>query len=143
MLHPGDLTRANHKKSFFKKSLATVRQCAKVLPSNGTRNQEAPTRELYRGADYPPRWQYLNARSSRACSLSLLIQGRSRAKERQTEQRKESRGGHFREDFPNKSEAFGNLNICIKKDSSGQMQSQHLPKVKMRDDLQQIIEEMK
>ena len=58
-------------------------------------------------------------------------------------QRKESRGGHFREDFPNKSDAFGGLNICIKKGNNGQMQVEHVPKAKMRDDLQQIIEEMK
>lgn len=58
-------------------------------------------------------------------------------------QRKESRGGHFREDFPNKSDAFGGLNICIKKDNNGQMQVEHVPKAKMREDLQQIIEEMK
>ena len=58
-------------------------------------------------------------------------------------ERKESRGGHFREDFPNKSEDFGKINISLKKTSSGTMEVKHLPKEKMRDDLQQIIEEMK
>ncbi|HMI64678.1 MAG TPA: FAD-binding protein, partial [Cyclobacteriaceae bacterium] len=58
-------------------------------------------------------------------------------------ERKESRGGHFREDCPAKSEAFGNVNICIRKDERGEMEVKHLPKLKMRDDLQQIIDEMK
>ena len=58
-------------------------------------------------------------------------------------ERKESRGGHFRDDFPNKGDDFGKLNISIKKAADGTMQVSHLPKVKMRDDLQQIIEDMK
>lgn len=57
--------------------------------------------------------------------------------------RKESRGGHFREDFPDKSEEFGNVNISIKKDAAGKMKMERVQKEKMRDDLKQIIEEMK
>jgi succinate dehydrogenase / fumarate reductase flavoprotein subunit len=56
--------------------------------------------------------------------------------------RKESRGGHFREDFPEKSDEFGKINISIKKDSD-RMVTNTTAKTKMRDDLQQIIEEMK
>jgi len=62
---------------------------------------------------------------------------------RAAKERKESRGGHFREDCPAKSEAFGNVNICIRKDERGEMEVKHLPKLKMRDDLQHIIDEMK
>ena len=58
-------------------------------------------------------------------------------------ERKESRGGHFREDFPDKSEAFGNVNISIRKDENGKMIVKQVPKQKMRDDLQAIINEMK
>jgi succinate dehydrogenase / fumarate reductase, flavoprotein subunit len=58
-------------------------------------------------------------------------------------ERKESRGGHFREDFPEKSEAFGKVNICIRKDESGNMEVKQIPKLKIREDLQQIIDEMK
>lgn len=56
--------------------------------------------------------------------------------------RKESRGGHFREDFPGKSDEFGKINIGIKKDG-GKMVTRDIEKAKMREDLQQIIEEMK
>lgn len=58
-------------------------------------------------------------------------------------ERKESRGGHFREDFPDKADDFGKMNISIKKGAHGEMVVQHVPKTKVRDDLQQIIEEMK
>jgi succinate dehydrogenase / fumarate reductase flavoprotein subunit len=58
-------------------------------------------------------------------------------------ERKESRGGHFREDFQQKSEAFGKVNISIRKSSDGDMEITQIPKLKVRDDLQQIIDEMK
>ncbi|HEY3429591.1 MAG TPA: FAD-binding protein, partial [Cyclobacteriaceae bacterium] len=62
---------------------------------------------------------------------------------RAAHERKESRGGHFREDYPEKSEEFGNINISIQKDENGKMVVKQIPKQKMRDDLQQIINEMK
>jgi succinate dehydrogenase / fumarate reductase flavoprotein subunit len=58
-------------------------------------------------------------------------------------ERKESRGGHFREDFPDKSEEFSKLNIGLKKATDGSMQVEHREKAKMREDLAQIISEMK
>ena len=58
-------------------------------------------------------------------------------------ERKESRGGHFREDYEQKSDAFGKVNIAIRKNSDGSMELKHVPKLKIPDDLQQIIEEMK
>ena len=58
-------------------------------------------------------------------------------------ERKESRGGHFREDFPEKGTHFGEFNISIKKSAEGKMEVKHVPKQKMPQDLQQIIEENK
>jgi succinate dehydrogenase / fumarate reductase flavoprotein subunit len=58
-------------------------------------------------------------------------------------ERRESRGGHFREDFPNKSDEFGRVNITISKDGTGAMRLTTIPKQKIRGDLQQIIDEMK
>lgn len=57
--------------------------------------------------------------------------------------RKESRGGHFREDYPEKSEAFANENTSITQNSAGEMEVKTVPKQRMRADLQQIVEEMR
>jgi len=58
-------------------------------------------------------------------------------------QRKESRGAHFRDDFPKKDSAFGALNILIRKGPDGRMQVENAPLRPMADELRQIIEEMK
>lgn len=62
---------------------------------------------------------------------------------RAARERKESRGGHFREDFQQKSEAFGNANICLQKGEDGAMAVRQIPKVNIREDLREIITEMK
>jgi succinate dehydrogenase / fumarate reductase flavoprotein subunit len=58
-------------------------------------------------------------------------------------ERKESRGGHFREDFPNKDAAFSAFNIVCRKGRDGEMQIVHEPIPEIRPDLKQIIEENK
>lgn len=58
-------------------------------------------------------------------------------------ERKESRGGHFREDYPGKSDVFAKVNVSIQKDAAGNMIVKQVPKLKIREDLQQIIDEMK
>jgi succinate dehydrogenase flavoprotein subunit len=57
--------------------------------------------------------------------------------------RKESRGAHFRDDFPVKDEQFGKFNIVVRRSTNGEMQLKREPIVPMREDLQQIILEMK
>jgi succinate dehydrogenase / fumarate reductase flavoprotein subunit len=58
-------------------------------------------------------------------------------------ERKESRGAHFRDDFPVKNEQYGGFNIVVRKAASGEMQLIREPIPGMRNDLQQIVEEMK
>jgi succinate dehydrogenase / fumarate reductase flavoprotein subunit len=57
--------------------------------------------------------------------------------------RKESRGGHFRDDYPGKSEAFGKVNVVVRKGADGKMQVEQIPIPPMPAELKQVIEEMK
>ena len=57
--------------------------------------------------------------------------------------RKESRGAQFRDDFPDKDAAFGNVNTVVWKGVDGAMQLRREPIPAMRDELKQVIEEMK
>ena len=58
-------------------------------------------------------------------------------------ERKESRGGHFRDDFPEKDPTYGKFNIVIRKGPGGDMQVTREPIPEMRPDLKQIVEENK
>ena len=57
-------------------------------------------------------------------------------------ERKESRGGQYREDFPAKDAEFGKINIAIRKAEDGSMQITRVPIPEMPAELKQIIEEM-
>jgi succinate dehydrogenase / fumarate reductase flavoprotein subunit len=56
-------------------------------------------------------------------------------------ERRESRGGHFREDYPNKDKAFGEFNIIVRRGPGGEMKvvRENLPPLPA--ELKQIIEE--
>jgi succinate dehydrogenase / fumarate reductase flavoprotein subunit len=58
-------------------------------------------------------------------------------------ERKESRGGHFREDHPDKNAQAATFNVVIHKGPGGEMQLRREPIAEMRADLKQIIEENK
>ncbi|HXH25643.1 MAG TPA: fumarate reductase/succinate dehydrogenase flavoprotein subunit [Vicinamibacterales bacterium] len=58
-------------------------------------------------------------------------------------ERRESRGGHFREDYPEKAAEFGCINIMVKRGPDGAMQVGRVPIPPMPDELKQIIEEQK
>jgi succinate dehydrogenase / fumarate reductase flavoprotein subunit len=58
-------------------------------------------------------------------------------------ERKESRGGHFRDDFPNKNAADGKISIVIRKAADGSMQTGREPIPEMPEHLRQVIEELK
>lgn len=58
-------------------------------------------------------------------------------------ERKESRGAHFRDDYPDKDPKAGKFNIVISKRDDGKMEVKQEPLREIRDDLKRIIEEMK
>ena len=58
-------------------------------------------------------------------------------------ERKESRGAHFREDFPNKSEEFSTFNHVIQKGANGEMTLSRVTIPAMPAELQAVIEENK
>ncbi len=62
---------------------------------------------------------------------------------RAARERQESRGGHYREDYTGKSEAFGQVNITVQKQENGAMNVEQIPIKPIRDDLMQTIEAMK
>ncbi len=58
-------------------------------------------------------------------------------------ERKESRGGHFREDYPDKVAEFGTFNISTKRQPDGSMKVSRLPLAELPAELKQVIEEQK
>ncbi len=57
-------------------------------------------------------------------------------------ERKESRGGHFREDFQAKEPEFAKFNFSLKKGEAGGMEISKIPIPEMPDELKLVIEEM-
>ena len=58
-------------------------------------------------------------------------------------ERKESRGGHFRDDYPDKSADWAKYNLRIVQDGSGNPKVERMPVVPLTDEMKQVIEENK
>jgi len=58
-------------------------------------------------------------------------------------ERRESRGGHFRDDCPDKDPAYARFNILVRKGPDGEMQLVREPIAEMPAELKRVIEEQK
>jgi succinate dehydrogenase / fumarate reductase flavoprotein subunit len=102
--------------------LAALKKRADTVPTPGNR-------------EYNPGWHT-------ALDLQNLMTV-SEAVTRSALERKESRGAHFRDDYPSKDPAYGSFNTLIRKTSDGAMQISREPLIPMTGEHKQIIEEMK
>jgi succinate dehydrogenase / fumarate reductase flavoprotein subunit len=102
--------------------IATLRKRAEKVCVSGNR-------------EYNPGWHT-------ALDLDNLLTV-SEAVTRAAIERKESRGAQFRDDYPQKDEAYGKFNLVIRKAADGSMSIERVPIPPMPDELKQIIEEMK
>ena len=67
----------------------------------------------------------------------------SEAVARSAIERTESRGGHFRDDFPSQAAEWGKVNVQTSRASDGTMKVSRLPIPEMPAELKQVVEEMK
>ena len=58
-------------------------------------------------------------------------------------ERKESRGGHFRQDHPDKDPAYATFNIAVRRQPDGGMEVTRVPIPPMPAELKQVIEDNK
>jgi succinate dehydrogenase / fumarate reductase, flavoprotein subunit len=97
--------------------------------------QQAQKVSVGGGREYNPGWHTaLDLRN-----LLTIAEGVARA----AIERKESRGGHFREDYPDKDPAFGAFNIALRKGADGSMELERIPIPAMPAELKAVIDEMK
>jgi len=108
---------------------------ARALDGIGKLRERADKVAVQGHREYNPGWHT-------ALDLKNLLTV-SEAITRSAVERKESRGGHFREDFPNKDAGLGKVNIIVKKNPDGTMYVRRDTIPEMPAELKQVIEEMK
>jgi succinate dehydrogenase / fumarate reductase flavoprotein subunit len=110
-------------------------EMARALDGIGKLSERAGRVAVYGHREYNPGWHT-------AIDLKNLMTV-SEAITRSAIERKESRGGHFREDFPNKDAAAGKVNVVVRKNSDGTMNVRRETIPDLPAELKQVIEEMK
>jgi len=110
-------------------------EMARALENLGKLKERAAEASVYGHREYNPGWHT-------ALDLKHLLTI-SEAIARSAIDRKESRGGHFREDFPNKSEEAAKVNTVVWQGADGSMQLRRETIPPMPEELKAVIEEMK
>lgn len=105
-----------------------------ALPKLAELRERAAKASLSGNREYNPGWHT-------ALDLGNLLTI-SEAITRAGIERKESRGAHFREDYPNKDPEAAKFNLVIRKGADGEMVIEKTPLVPMTEEQKQIIEEM-
>jgi len=98
-----------------------------------TLNERSEKSSVTGNVDFNPGWHT-------ALDLRNLLTV-SEAITRSAIERKESRGGQFRDDYPDKDPEFAKFNIAVK-EVNGEMQISHVPLPEMPAELKKVIEEM-
>ena len=112
----------------------TEEEMQQALVGIATLRERARNVSVTGNIDFNPGWHT-------ALDLNNLLTV-SEAITRAAIERKESRGGQYRDDYPAKGEEFGKINYTLKKTSDGQMQIERIPIPEIPEDLKAIIEEM-
>jgi succinate dehydrogenase / fumarate reductase flavoprotein subunit len=113
----------------------TEREMQQALGELQTLNARAARAGITGHREYNPGWHT-------AIDLGNLLTV-SEAITRSAIERKESRGGHFREDYPAKSPEYAAFNIVARKTAGGSMEVRRVPIPPMPAELTQIIEDQK
>jgi succinate dehydrogenase / fumarate reductase flavoprotein subunit len=110
-------------------------EMARALDGIGKLKARAAKVAVYGHCEYNPGWHTaIDLKHLLTVSEAIAISALDR---------KESRGGHFREDYPDKDPAAAKYNAVISKGADGTMQLRREPIPTLPEHLKQVIEEMK
>jgi succinate dehydrogenase / fumarate reductase flavoprotein subunit len=113
----------------------TAPEMERALEGIGRLRERAARVGVAGNREYNPGWHT-------ALDLDNLLTV-SEAVTRAAIERKESRGGHFRDDYPEKDPAYGKFNIVIRKAAGGGMQLERVVIPEMPAELKRVVEEQK
>jgi succinate dehydrogenase / fumarate reductase flavoprotein subunit len=112
----------------------TESEMKQALEKLGTLRDRAAKAAVFGHREYNPGWHA-------ALDLKHLLTV-SEAIAMSALDRQESRGGHFREDFPDKSAEAARVNSVVYKDADGSMKLRREPIPPLPEELKQVVEEM-
>ncbi len=113
----------------------TEEEMRKALEGIAQMQQRAARVAAQGNREYNPSWHT-------ALDLPNLLTV-SEAITRSALERKESRGGHFRDDYPEKSSSYATFNVVVRRGASGGMELERVNLTAVPDELKQVIEEQK